>query len=218
VEDEPQAEFAPFLRGQECAQVRLDFYRVVVARESEPSRQPTDVSVDGQSGKVEGHTAHDVRRFATDAGQGDEVVHIRWHFAGERVHHGIGHADEVSRLGTEEAGGSHDLFDVANVGDGERLGVGITPKQMRRHHVHPRIRALRRQNRRGEKLERRLVSELAHRNRVVLLQMPENCRGVVGQLGLARARRHEDNGNRRPHITTLSAWHNSYSHVRAMRG
>ena len=103
MENEPQTELAPFFRGQKCAQVGFDFHRIVVTGEPEPSRESSDVRVDGQARQAESDAAQDVRRLTSDTGEGDEIIHLGRYLSAEPRHHRISHADEIASFGAEES-------------------------------------------------------------------------------------------------------------------
>ena len=161
--DEPQREPAPLLRRHQRVQVVLDGDRIGLAREAKPARQPSDVGVDRQPGKIECHRTHDVARLATDARQRHQVVEIARDLAVEAFFDRLRHAEQAAGLGAEEAGGADELLDPRRVGAGEIGRRRILGEQRRGHHVHALVGRLRRENRRDEQLVRiRMIERAAH--------------------------------------------------------
>lgn len=145
-----------------------------MVRESESSRQTTDMGIDGQPGKSEDHTAHHVACLSTDSGQSHQVIEVVGNLAVESIHEALSHPDEVLRLALVEAGRPDDLFDSASIGSSQRRRIGIGSEECRRHHVDSDIGALSRQDRRCEEFERIAMRQLTHCIRVETLQPPGN--------------------------------------------
>lgn len=74
MEDEPKREPSPRLRWEQFHQVMLHLDGVGVCGKSKSSREPTDMRVDWEAGKVEHYGAHDVAGLASHAWQGRKVV------------------------------------------------------------------------------------------------------------------------------------------------
>ncbi len=141
----------------------LHLHRIILFGQPEATAETADVGVDREAGEREGDAAHNVGRLASDTGQGDQIVAFGRHFAAEAFDERSGHGNQVLRLGLEEAGGAHDVLQLGRVGRGEGGGARVAGEQFGRDHVDPRIGGLRREDRRHQQLERRLMIELAQR-------------------------------------------------------
>jgi mycothiol synthase len=124
------------------------------------------VCVDGQPRKVKRDAADNICCLAADAWELHEILKRRGNVAAELRQQELSHADQVLRLALIEAGGLHKGFDFDQRGTCQGLGVWKLRKQSGRHHVDPRVGALRRQDCRSEQLEGIAVIEFADRLRI----------------------------------------------------
>ena len=128
--------------------------------EPEPVGQPADVGVDRQAGQAEGDAADDVGRLAADAGQRHEV---RQPSAPRRrsARPGPGPCRAGSSPFPEEARWAAPSPRARGVGGGQRRRRRVAGEEGGRHHVHPLVGALGRQDGGDQQLERVAVVELA---------------------------------------------------------
>jgi len=102
------------------------------------------VRVDGDSRLPVGDRQDDVGRLATDAGELEQLVHGLRHSTTEPFDERTARPDEVASLHVEETATLDEVLDLALMCAGERLWRRKSFEQGGRHHVDPRIRALRR--------------------------------------------------------------------------
>jgi len=128
------------------------------------------MSIDREPWYAKRMTQHYVRGLAANTRQFREQIHVGRHLAAVLGDERLGHTDQGFGLLSKEAGGLDLLFERRLARGGERRRVRILCEQRRRHHVHPRIGRLRRQDRRDEQLERVAVVELRVRIGMLLGQ------------------------------------------------
>ncbi len=141
--------------------------------------QPSDVSIDRESGQVKGHAAYHVGRLAPNAGQRDKVLQRGRYLASEAVHDALGHTNQVARLAGVEASRLYDPLQFGDISDRQILGGGVAGKQRRRHHVDPDVSRLRRQDRGGQQLERVPVVQFANGDRILLGEATGHLAGAA---------------------------------------
>lgn len=155
------AEHRPISGREQLLEVAFHLHRIVVVGPAEPTRESSDVGIDGDAGHSEGVPQHDVGCLATHPRQGDEFVEGVRHFAIMAIAQGLSHPDDIAGLGPEEAGRLDDLLEFLPIRRREIRRGPIAVEQRRCHLVHPDIGALGAQNRRHQQLQRGLEVEFA---------------------------------------------------------
>ena len=145
-----------------------------MGRPSQASGQPAQVGVHRDPGQSEGLTEHDVGRLAADTWQVHQLFKRHWHFPVKAFTQLLTQALQACRLGTKEACGVDDPFQLGTIGTGEVGSCAKPGKQLRSHLVDPHVGALGAQNRRGQKLQRRAEVQFAPHVGILLLQSAEN--------------------------------------------
>ncbi len=79
---------------------------------------------------------------------------------------------------------------MCQIGDGKSFGRRIRIKKRRRHHIYTNVCALRRENRRGQQLKRRLMGQLANRHRIFTFQQTQNIGRTLCNFNFLRT--HQD--------------------------
>jgi len=148
-------------RGDEVEQIALNFHRIDLPCETEAACEARHVGVDDDSrGDSEAGAKHDVGGLSSNPRQGGQFLDRTWHPSA--VPREQRPATRLNRagLGAKESGRANRSLQVHGVGLGERDHVRIAPKQVWCDLVDPGIRALSRQDRRDQELERVPVIEL----------------------------------------------------------
>lgn len=127
-----------------------------------------NVRVDSDGCFFECYAHHDVRCLPPNAGQRLKRVPIAGNLAIMLFEEAARCADDVARLHAEETRRFNQFLDVFLLRSGELLRRRIFFEKCGRHHVHPRVRGLRRENHRDEQLKRIFVIERRFRLRIRL--------------------------------------------------
>jgi len=167
------AERRPVLARDDRHQFAFDFDRVRFLRQSHAPRQPPDVRIDGNTGRVEAIAEYDVRRLPTNTRQLNEFRERAGHFAVELRHDCLTRKLDVFRFGAKEAGRCDVLFDVFAIGFGKRLRGRELREQSGGDLVDSRIGALRGQDCRDEELEGTGVVQGGERAGVEFRERPQ---------------------------------------------
>src|SRR5206468_3444082 len=191
----------------------LDLHGVGLLRQPQEAAEALDVRVHDHAFVFSEPSAEDdVGGLATDAGQRGELFHCLGHLAAVPFDERLGHADDRLGLVPEEAGGLNLFLEHAGIGGRVGGGGAVLREQMRRHHVHPRISALRRENGSDRELEGALVVQRARGIRVIALQAPDDlpsARLPFGCLCRGHSRRHmrlwESSSVRSRHVSSSSS-------------
>jgi hypothetical protein len=141
------------------------------------------VRVHHHAWNIEGVAEDDVGRLASDTRQRDQAVEVGRNLATMAQHQSLGAAQDVARFVAEEAGAADHVLELERFGLGERTRVGIACEERRRHHVDAGIGALRREDRRDEQLQRRLVQQGAVGVRVSRLEPRDDFASPCGAVG-----------------------------------
>lgn len=140
--------------------------------QSETTAEASDVRVHGKARQAECHAAYNIRCLPTDAGQRHEVLEGGRDLTIEPFLERDRHSDQALGLVLIEAGRADDLLDNGGICCGQFGGRWVGGEQCRGDNVHPRVRGLRRHDRRREQLERVAVVQLTERDRVHLSETP----------------------------------------------
>ena len=151
-------------------EVALDLDRVLLPGQPEPLREAANVRVDDDALRVPELGGDDVRRLAGNAGKPHQLVEPRRHLAVELLEQDAhGSADRL-RLLPEEAGGVDVPLELLLRHREVVLGSSVLLEQRPGHAVDVRVRRLRREHHRDEKLERGAKAERDGRIRMLLLR------------------------------------------------
>src|SRR5712691_8237838 len=121
---------------------------------------------------------NNVRGFASDSGELDELLHRVRNLPVVPLDQSPAKADQAPRLVTEEPGALDDLLQFFGRRIGERRGRRKSPKEQRSHHVHALVGALGAQDGGDRQLEWRLVVELSARIGIFALETRKNLERV----------------------------------------
>jgi hypothetical protein len=174
VQDQRVGRERPLLGWKRRGQLILHDDGILGFGDADPVRDPQHVAIDRQARNAERVTQHDVGRLPPDAGQVDQGVHARRHFARVALDEGVGHSGERLRLGPEEAGRLNLRLELVGRRPRQRACVRISLEESRRDPIDALVGALRRQNRRDEQLVRIAEVELGERARVLALELLED--------------------------------------------
>ena len=178
-------EIDPLALRQELHQVLLDLRGVGVFREAQSLAQSRDVRIDHDARRdSKGRAKHDVRRFASDARQRDHLIHIARHFAAVLFDDALACRLDVLGLVAEEAGALNHFFQLLDRRIGHFASRRPAAEQFRRDHVHARVGALGRKDRRDQQLERRFVFEGTSRARIIGLETANDAGRMGDCLGV----------------------------------
>lgn len=97
-------------------------------------------------GDTKARAKHDVRRLARRPGHGQQVIHVGGHLAGEIRKNSFRRANNTFRLVIEESGGADVLRQHFRGYAREVFNGRVFLEQARRHHIHPHVGALRRED------------------------------------------------------------------------
>ena len=163
-------------RGTICHELALDALRVGLGREAQAPREAADVRVDRDAlAPPERVAADDGGGLAAHARQAHQLLRAARHLAAVALEHGQrGRAAQGARLLVVEAGLEDRLGDLALVGVGERLRVGIALEQPGGDHVDALVGALRREDGGHEQLPWRPEVERAARLRILGAQAAQD--------------------------------------------
>ena len=147
------ARLRPLAFGNEAGDVRLDLDGILASAPRPAPCEAADVGVDGDSGHAKRISEDDVRRLPSDAGKLDELFQGPRHLAAVvRAQRG-GKADARGRLGSVEAKGMENVFELKAVRVGKGLRSGIGFEKARGDGVDSRVRGLRREDGGHQQLE-----------------------------------------------------------------
>lgn len=182
--DEDVREVDPVLPGNELHELLLHELRGRSFGEAQAMREAEHVGVDDEAIRdTERGTEDDVRRFARDTWKNEELRHRSWYLAFEIGLHPGRRTLDGFRLVPIEAGRADDALELGPVRRGQVRYRWIPGKEPGRDQVHPRIRALGREDGRDEELERALVREGAGRFRVGFAQPVDDDSTPSAELG-----------------------------------
>ena len=129
--------------------------------QTESPANPRDMGVDHDAGGLPvGDPENDVGGLAPHPGKGRERFHRPRHLAGMSSGDGAAAADECASLGAEETGRADDLLHSSRVGGGKSLGSRPPTDHLGCDLVDARVRALGREDRGDQQVERAVVVEL----------------------------------------------------------
>jgi len=154
VEDQEVRYQRPILVRDEPHEVLLDLHRIVVPGQRKPLADSGDMGIDRDPFvSPVGISQDDIGGLAPDAGQGAKLLHGVGHLSAVLCHDCLRHSDQALGLVAEEPGGLDDLFELRLSSLSQGSHIGISGEQDRGHQIHPRIGALRREDRRAEQLK-----------------------------------------------------------------
>src|SRR5262245_38364682 len=185
----------PLLFWKYADELIVNLVGIVRARETQALRDAEDVGID-RDGRLAERIAEDhVRGLEPDAGKRHERIARARNFPAVLVLERLRHRDERAGLRAIEPGRADFLFERGRLGPGVVACPGVLLEQSGRDHVHALVRALRREDRGDQELERGLEVERDLGVRIGLLQGPDDLPGP-GPLGVARL----------SHDGSLTAW------------
>lgn len=153
--DQHIAKGVPIIPGYELHQVELDLLRVIALRQSKSLRYTSHVSVHHNARVDPVRSSQDaVGSLATNAAELHEILHRLWNLPILLFRDRLAASDNALRFASEESCRSDLLFELLLVGVREILRSPVFLEERGSDHVHPDIRALRRENRRNQKLKR----------------------------------------------------------------
>jgi hypothetical protein len=162
----------PLVLRHDAHEVLLDLHRVDgVVGQVEPVADARHVRVDGDADVLVVRVAeHDVGRLAADAGELGELVHRGRHLAAVPLGEGRPHRPQAFGLVAVEPRGLDVLLERLLRHARVVLGRAVLLEQVFRHEVDPLVRALGRQDRRDDQLERVREVEAAPGVRIGLFE------------------------------------------------
>lgn len=143
MQDERIRRERPFLARQRRGELVLHDHGVVGIGNTDPIGHPQNVPIDRQTGYAERMPEDDVRGFSSDAGQSNERLHLRRHFASVALDESGSHPGERLRFGSKEAGRLDLRLELGDRRLRESASVGIASEQRRRDAVDALVGALR---------------------------------------------------------------------------
>lgn len=184
--DHAVTEIRPFLPHDHRHEVALNLDRVLLLCEPNPLGKAPHMGIHRDPGLLEAVPQHNIGRLAAHPRQSDEFSHRPGHIPPVKLHQGVRHAQERPGLVSKKPCRADKILKVLHAGPGHGRRRGILPKQCRRHHVDPLIRALRTQYRGRQQLEGavmmkralrvRVLAGKGHRDRVALRYQRFLCR------------------------------------------
>jgi hypothetical protein len=154
VPDELVGESGPPQPRDEPHEIKLDLHRVLVTSEPEALNNSAHVSVDNDTGSVEGGPKNDVGGLSSDSGKGDQLGKGLWHLAAKTINERDAAALETLRLVPEKSRGPDVLLQFMEGGAGVVPGRPVLAEKTLGYLVHPLIRALSGEDRRHQKFQR----------------------------------------------------------------
>jgi hypothetical protein len=189
VEDQRIGRLRPLRRRRRGAELLLDDFRIVAARDADPVRDAQHVAIHGQSRNAKGVAQNDVGRLAADAGKRGELRHRLRDVPMMPFADRCRHAGERFGLGAEEAGRLNLRLELGGGRPVQRRRVWIALEQRRRDLVHALVGALRGENRRDQELVRRGEVKLGIRAGMLALELLHDGTRVSPRLRRLRRRR-----------------------------
>ena len=184
VPDEEMGKEGPVLLGDDFHECLLHFDGIVLAGETQPAGETTDMGVHHDAfGKVEGIAEDDVGGFPAHAGELVEMFHGPRNLAAVIFDQGGGAAADGFGLGAEESGGADEAFELGGRDFGKMLSCGAALEKGGRDFIDPVIRALGGEDRGNEELEGILVVEFAMGGRVGLLKLGNDLASSARKMG-----------------------------------
>ncbi len=159
MQDQPERKTTTRLGCNQPVEIELHLDRVGLAGELQAHCEPPDVSVYGESGKVESHGPQHVAGLASHPGQPHEVVELGGYVAVELVAHRGGHPDEALGLLAKESRRVDQHLHLGWIRIGEFVRTWKPFEQLGGDRVHHLVGALGREDGRGQELERRVVAQ-----------------------------------------------------------
>ena len=147
-------EIVAFFRRQKVPQLHFNFERVLRIDKPEQVCDSDNMGIGDNRGLFIDIPHNQVCRFSADAGQRCQLFKRVGHLRIIFVNHHSAHRDNISRLCPEKSAGMNDSFNIGDIRAGEVLHCFVFLKQLRRHEIDSRIRALRRKACRYQKLKR----------------------------------------------------------------
>src|SRR5512139_381947 len=121
----------------ELHEIKLDLHRVLVTSEPKALGNSAHVSVNNNTGSVEGGSKNDVGGLSADSGKGDQLVQRPWHLAAKTINEGSAATLETLRLVPEEARGPDVLLQFIEGGAGVLPGRTVLVEKALGYLVHP---------------------------------------------------------------------------------
>jgi hypothetical protein len=179
MQNDAKTELAPLRRRQKPAQFSFDLHRVFFRRKAEATGEAANVGINGQPRKVERHTAHHIRRFATNTGQRGEILHRPGHLAIKGVNKPGRHCFETVGLGVKKPGRTNQFLKLSLISGREIDRLRIPDEQCRSDLIDLLVRALGRKNGGHQQLKRVGVIELTLGVGIQLGEERTKCRGAA---------------------------------------
>lgn len=146
-------EGSPFRLGDQVHERELDLHGIRVPREAQPAGQTPNVSIDRDTGSIEGIAEDDVRSLTAHTGQRNQLIESGRNLSPVSLDDGSAARADVAGLVPEKPGGFDQLLELVLIRFGEVARAAIPCEEPRRDHVHSRVGALCREDGGDQQLE-----------------------------------------------------------------
>lgn len=152
--DDQGVELIPSLWIKDVHQGKLDLYGVICINKAQEIRDSRYMGIDCQPWNVKTVTQNTVRRFPSNSRESYKILECAGYFTGVTIKELAAAIPYVLGLVLVKSGCPDILFKLFQWGAGVVRGIFKTGEQRRCDLVHTLVRALRRQDRSNEELER----------------------------------------------------------------
>jgi hypothetical protein len=166
----------------ELHEIKLDLHRVLMTSEPKTLGNAAHVSVNNNTGSVEGGSKNDVGGLSSDSGKGDQLVKRPRHLAAKTINEGSAATPETLRLVPEEARGPNVILQFMEGGAGVVPGRTVLVEKALGYLVHPLIRALGGEDCRHQEFQRIGEIQAALGVWICLFQNTEDGRHVLHRI------------------------------------